>query len=109
MKKKTKVRLPFTVKPKQKYSFPVPIPPCSVIAVRRGVGKPWTSKAGLVFRVGYYSKMDGLDCIWLVGETGSYDQTIDHECLDKLFEIRSVAKERSLYGRGRPQFPPLVR
>ncbi len=53
--------------------------------------------------------MDGLDCIWLVDETGSYDQTIDHECLNKFFEIRSVAKERSLYGRGRPQFPPLVR
>jgi hypothetical protein len=109
MNKKTKVRRPFTAKPKKEYSFPVPIPPCSVVAVRRGAGKPWVSKAGLVFRVGYYSKMDGLDCIWLVDETGSYDQTIDHECLDKFFEIRSVAKERSLYGRGRPQFPPLVR
>jgi hypothetical protein len=52
---------------------------------------------------------DGLDCIWLVDETGSYDQTIDHEDLHKFFEIQSVAKQRSLYGRGRPQFPPLVR
>ena len=107
MNKKTKVWRPFTAKPKKKYSFPVPIPPCSVVAVRRVAGKPWASKTGLVFRVGYYSKMDGLDCIWLVDETGSYDQTIDHECLNKFFEIRSVAKERSLYGRGRPQFPPL--
>ena len=108
MKKKTKVRLRFTIKPKEKYSFPVPIPPCSVVAVRRGVGKQWASKAGRVFRVGYYSKMDGLDCIWLVDDTGRYDQTIDQECLNKFFEIRSIAKERSLYGRGRPKFSPMA-
>jgi hypothetical protein len=107
MKKKTTVRLPFTVKPKKKYSFPVPIPPCSVVCVRRDVSKPWASKAGRVFRIGYYSKMDGLDCIWLVDESGSYDQTIDHECLNKFFEVQSLAKERSLYGRGRPQFSPM--
>jgi len=53
--------------------------------------------------------MDGLDCIWLVDETGRYDQTVDHECLNKFFEIQSIAKERSFYGRGRPQFSPLVR
>ena len=105
MKKKIKVRPPFTAKPKKKYSFPVPIPPRSVVAVRRDVGKPWTRKAGQVFRVGYYSKTDGLDCIWLVDEKGSYDQTIDHECLNEFFEIQSIARERSLYGRGRPQFP----
>jgi hypothetical protein len=52
--------------------------------------------------------MDGLDCIWLVDDTGSYDQTIDHECLNKFFEIRSIAKERSLYGRGRPKFSPMA-
>jgi hypothetical protein len=109
MKKKLKSRLPFTTKPKAKYSFPVPIPPCSVVAVRKSVGKSWASKAGRVFRVGYYSKTDGLDCIWLVDETGSSDQTIDHNCLIRFFEIRSIAKERSLYGRGRPKFPPLVR
>ena len=107
MKKKIEVRLPFAVKPKKKYSFLVPIPPCSVVSVRRDAGKPWARKVGRVFRIGYYSKMDGLDCIWLVDETGSYDQTIDHECLNKFFEIQSVAKERSLYGRGRPQFAPM--
>jgi hypothetical protein len=58
---------------------------------------------GRVFRVGYYSKMDGLDCIWLVDETGHYEQTIDHECLNKFFEVQSLGKERSLYGRGPSQ------
>jgi hypothetical protein len=108
MKRKSKAGQPLTVKPKKKYPFPVPIPPCSVISVRRDVGKPWTKNAGRVFRVGYYSKVDGLDCIWLVDETGSYNQTIDHECLSKYFEIRSIAKERSLYGRGRPKFSAMA-
>jgi hypothetical protein len=107
MKKKTKRRSPFTTRPKKKYSVPVPIPPSSVVSVRRGVGKPWASETGRIFRIGYYSKMDGLDCIWLVDENGGYNQSIDHECLNKFFEIQSLAKERSVYGRGRPQFSRL--
>ena len=107
MKKKPKLKLPFTSRPKKKYSFPVPFPPCSVISVRRKARSPWVGEIGRFFRVGYYSKMDGLDCIWLVDEKGKYDQTIDHETLNKFFDIRSVAEERSLYGRGRPQFPPI--
>jgi hypothetical protein len=51
--------------------------------------------------------MDRLDCIWLVDEKGECSQTIDHESLNRFFDIRSIAKERSLYGRGRPQFPPM--
>jgi hypothetical protein len=106
MKKKFKLRLQFT-KPKRKYTFPVPVPPCSIISVRRKARSPWADEPGRTFRVGYYSKMDGLDCIWLVDENGKYDQTIDHESLSRFFDIQSIAKERSLYGRGRPQFPPI--
>jgi hypothetical protein len=51
--------------------------------------------------------MDGLDCTCLVNEKGKYDQTIDHECLNKFFDIQSITDERHLYGRGRLQFPPL--
>jgi hypothetical protein len=107
MKKKLKSRTPFTKKPKKKYSFPVPIPPCSVISVRRKPRGASAAEVGRIFRVGYYSKQDGLDCIWLVNENGKYDQTIDHEYLNKFFDIQSIAKERSLYGRGRPQFLPM--
>jgi hypothetical protein len=46
--------------------------------------------------------MDGLDCIWLVNEQGEYEQTIDHDFLTKFFEIESVSRERSLYGKNRP-------
>jgi hypothetical protein len=94
MRKQTKLRLPFTTRPKKKYSFPVPIPPCSVVSVRRGAGKPWASEAGRIFSIGYYSKTDGLNCIWLVDGTGRYDQTVDDECLANFFEIQSIAEER---------------
>jgi hypothetical protein len=107
MKKKVKSRTPSTKKPKKKYSFPVPIPPRSVLSVRRKTHSPWAREVGRIFRVGYYGKTDGLDCVWLVDEKGEYSQTIDHESLNRFFDIQSIAKERSLYGRGRPQFPPM--
>jgi hypothetical protein len=104
---KGKLKSPYTKKPTKKYSFPVPIPPRSVISVKRKVGSPWAKEVGRQFRIGYYSKMDGLDCILLVDEKGKYSQSIDHEYLNKFFDIQSIAKERSLYGRGRPQFSPI--
>lgn len=48
--------------------------------------------------------MDGLDCIWLVDNDGKYEQALNHDYLNKFFEIESISKERSLYGRNRPQF-----
>ena len=51
--------------------------------------------------------MDGLDCIWLVNDAGKYEQTIDHEFLEKNFEIESISKERSMYGRKRPRIEPV--
>jgi hypothetical protein len=51
--------------------------------------------------------MDGLDCIWLVNDQGKYEQTIDHDFLQKYFDIETLSRERSLYGRNRPQFQPL--
>ena len=99
--------VPFTVRPRKKYPFRTPIPPCSIVRVKSSPRRHWRKNIGRRFRVGYYSRMDGLDCIWLVNEEGSYEQTIDHEFLQKYFDIETVSKERSLYGRGRPQFPPI--
>ena len=69
-KKKIKSRPPFTKKLKKKYSFPVPIPPCSVLSVSGTARSSWAGEVGRIFRVGYYTKKDGLDCIWLVDEKG---------------------------------------
>jgi hypothetical protein len=82
--------------------FPEPIPPLSVVRVKSAASSPWRKQMGRQFRIGYYSKLDGLDCIWLVNEKGEYEQTIDHKFLRKFFEIENISKERSLYGRNRP-------
>jgi len=91
--------VPFTLRPRKKYPFRTPIPPCSIVRAKK------TSRR---FRIGYYSRMDGLDCIWLVNEKGKYEQTIDHDFLQRHFEIETVSKERSLYGKNRPQFGPIT-
>jgi len=49
-----------------------------------------------------------LDCIWLVNDDGKYKQTIDHEFLASHFEIDNVARDRSLYGTGRPKMGPIA-
>lgn len=98
---------PFTMRPRKKYPFRTTIPPCSIVRVKSSPHRKWRENIGRRFRVGYYSWMDGLDCIWLVNDKGRYERTLDHEFLQKYFEIEAVSKERSLYGRGRPQFPPI--
>ncbi len=84
--------------------FRTPIPPRSVVRATSSPSKNWRKNVGRRFRIGYYGMMDGLDCIWLVNEQGKYEQTIDHDFLLEHFEIESISKERSLYGRKRPQF-----
>ena len=100
--------VPFSLRPKKKYPFPTPIPPCTVLRVKGSPSKKWKENIGKRFRVGYYSWMDGLDCIWLVNDDGKYQQTIDHEFLRKYFEIELLSKERSLYGKNRPRMGPIT-
>jgi hypothetical protein len=108
-RKQGKGLVPFSLRPRKKYPFRTPIPPTSVVRVKASPSRSWKKEVGRRFRIGYYSWQDGLDCIWLVNEEGKYEQTIDHEFLLKNFEIESIAKERSLYGRGRPQLGPMMR
>jgi hypothetical protein len=105
---KRKKKVPFTKVPTKKYPFPVPIPPCSVVSVKRVARSPWSREVGRVFRIGYYGQIDGLDCIWLVDKNGKYSQTLDHECLHRFFKIDSLSKERSRFGRGIPKFGPFL-
>ena len=58
---------------------------------------------GQVWRVGYYSKKDGLDIIWLVDEKGGYSWTIEEAFLKKYFEVVRTSSEKSIYGVGKPQ------
>jgi len=89
----------------------IPIPPLSVVrlARRHGEHKFWKRNRGRIFRVGYYSRQDGLDCIWLVNEDGKYEQATDHEFLYRYFDIIHFADHQNWYGRGRPKIPPIRR
>jgi HEAT repeat protein len=51
--------------------------------------------------VGYYNRKDGLDCIWLVNENGTYEQTTDREFLLKYFDLEYLSREKNLYGEGK--------
>ena len=98
--------VPFTLRPRKKYLFRTPIPPQSIVKVKTRF-KSGSLTAGRKFRVGYYSWRDGLDCIWLVNKNGEYVQTIDHDFMQRHFEIVEQSRERSLYGKGKPPFLPI--
>jgi hypothetical protein len=61
----------------------------------------WKKDIGRQFRVGYYGRKDGLDCIWLVNESGEYEQTTDRKFLLKHFDIEHLSGETNLYGKGK--------
>lgn len=58
---------------------------------------------GEIRRVGYYSRQDGTDVVWLVDNKGNYDWTADYDWIKKHFDILELSKERSLFGRNRPK------
>jgi hypothetical protein len=99
--------VPFSLRPKKKYPFPTPIPPRTVVRAKDSSSLKAKGNGNKRFRVGYYSRQDGLDCIWLVNNDGEYQETVDHEFLYKFFEIELLSKERSLYGKNRPRLGPI--
>src|SRR5215467_8669316 len=83
----------------------IPIPPLSVVRLvsRHGERRFWKKNKGRVFRVGYYSRMDGLDCIWLVNDEGVYEQTTDHEFLYRYFDVVQFANHNILVRSQAPE------
>jgi hypothetical protein len=74
-----------------------PIPPRSVVQISKTARTTtWKKEVGRVFRIGYYSKQDGLDCIWMVNDLGEYQQTMDHDGLFKYFDIIMLSDEDDL-------------
>ncbi len=92
-----------------KRRLPKVIPPRSVFRLIRSDHRTpaWKSDVGRAFRIGYYSRQDGLGTIWLVNEEGKYEQTTDRGFLVKYFEPVQITDETDLYGKGKPQFGTL--
>ncbi len=63
-------------------------------------------RRGKIFRIGYYSKNDGLDCVWLVDDTGEYGQTADQQHIRDHFAIIELSEEEDLFGVYRPIIGP---
>jgi len=86
------------------------IRPLSVVRLMRADSHTprWRDQIGRTFRIGYYSRQDGTDCVWLVNDAGEYEQTVDQGRLNDFFDLVRRSNERSLFGRNRPPIPPLA-
>jgi hypothetical protein len=93
----------------RKRILPKVIPPRSRVRLIRADKRTpgWRKDVGRQFRVGYYSRKDDLDCIWLVNESGKYEQTIDREFLLKYFRIERLSNESNFYGTGKRRLAKL--
>jgi hypothetical protein len=89
--------------------LPAVIPPRSVVVLRAAdhTTPTWRNDVGRKFRVGYYRRKDGLDCIWLVNDAGEYEQTTDRQTLLQYFSIEKLSGEKDHYGEARPKLPRL--
>ena len=105
----TKKKTPPRSSGSQKPTLPRIIPPRSAFRLVRSDAETsgWKADVGRVFRIGYYSRQDGLDVIWLVNEKGEYEQTTDRDFLLRYFEPIEISNETDVYGPDKPEFPPL--
>jgi hypothetical protein len=89
--------------------LPKIIPPRSRVRVARAdqTTPEWQKEVGRQFRVGYYSRQDGLNCIWLVNEKGEYEQSTDRDGLLQYFCIEKLTDEREYYGAHKRRLGPL--
>jgi hypothetical protein len=67
----------------------------------------WGNDKGRVFRIGYYNPQDGLNCVWLVNESGEYEQTTDQKSIEDDFEVLERSHETDFYGVDREKLRPL--
>jgi len=80
--------------------IPLVIPPKTLVRLSRyDESTPgWRKQIGREFRVGYYSPQDGLDCIWLVNDSGDYEQTTDRKRLLMYFDLIKLSRETDYFG-----------
>ncbi len=81
------------------------IPPGSFVKLLA----PWGNDQGRVFRIGYYNRQDGLNCVWLVNEAGTYEQTTDQKTIEEDFEVLKLTEETDFYGVDREALRPIGR
>ena len=84
------------------------IPPRSIVRfTNEGLVDGLDLQLGAVFRVGYYSRQDGPNCVWLVNNEGEYCQTWDQLTIRSNFDVVSLSEETDIFGNNRPEIEPL--
>jgi hypothetical protein len=99
-----------TFRPLPASGLPKLIPPRSVVILAKtsvATTPDWQNDLGRIFRVGYYNRRDGTDCIWLVNEKGKYEQTTDRQTMLKHFVILKLSNETDIFGDHQPPLKPL--
>ncbi|MGA2443183.1 MAG: hypothetical protein ABSH08_19695 [Tepidisphaeraceae bacterium] len=83
--------------------IPLVIPPKALVRLSRydEATPGWRKQIGREFRVGYYSPQDGLECIWLVNDSGDYEQTTDRRRLLMYFDLLRLSHETDFFGEKR--------
>jgi hypothetical protein len=82
------------------------IPPKSVIRLFRKEEGMEGLNVGDNFRIGYYSKQDGPNIVWLVNDAGDYLQTWDQQSLLDYFKVVERSDETDTYGTHRALLGP---
>jgi hypothetical protein len=85
---------------------PKVIPPGTILRLVHADDKtPWyKERIGSIWEVGYYSRKDGLNEIWLVDDEGELIGSHDRETLLDYFQIDRLSDETDFYG---DEIPPL--
>jgi hypothetical protein len=85
------------------------VPPRSVVRLTRA-DPGWDAArytVGAEFRVGYYRRRDGPNCVWLVDRGANYVGTWDQASLLNNFEVVTQSDESDIYGLRCPPLQPL--
>jgi hypothetical protein len=81
------------------------IPPLSVVV---GNGRITQEFWKGTFRIGYYGRQDGLNCVRLVNADGEYVAYVDQRFIRDNFEIVKISDETDVFGDARPILQPLA-
>jgi hypothetical protein len=81
------------------------VPPCSLVRAKETIADEFGRES---FRIGYYRRQDGLNCVWLVDATGFYERTVDQRFIRDNFDMLELSDETDLYGDDRPVLEPLM-
>jgi hypothetical protein len=81
------------------------IPPLSLVKAEGAAIEVFGSET---FRVGYYGRQDGLNCVRLVNSKGIYEHWTDQSVVRDNFKLIKLSDETDTFGDNRPVLQSLA-